>query len=84
MSEMLMEIGSSRPAVFCKNEILQISQKKSKMESIFRKTLSSQGCNCTKQDTIIGVYLGYIYVNMFFDFYFFVTEKTKAATGDVL
>ena len=50
------------------------------MQSLFCKTISSQVCKCAKKDAITGV----IYVNIFFHFYFFVSEKTKAATGDIL
>ena len=35
----------------------QISQKKSNMESLIRKTVSPEACNFTKKDTISGVFL---------------------------
>ena len=54
---------------FCKTS--KILQKASKTESLFRKTVSSQACNCTKKDTITGVFLWNIYVNIFFHFHFF-------------
>ena len=68
---------------FCKTS--QISQKTFKMAFLFCKTVSSQAYNCyTKNDTITGVFL-WIYLGEYiFRFYFFVSEKTKAATRDVL
>ena len=59
---------------FCKAS--QISQKGSKMESLFRKVL--------KRTLSLAFSFEYIYVNIFFHFYFFVSGKKKAATGDVL
>ena len=53
------------------------------MDLPFRKTVSSQAWNCTKKGTITSVAWEYIYVNIFFNFYFLVSEKTKAATGDI-
>ena len=40
---------------FCK--ISQISQKASKMELFFSKTVNHQACNCTKKDIINGIFL---------------------------
>ena len=83
-SEAVAQLSSVKMR-FCKTS--QISQKTSKMVSLFRKTVNSQACNCyIKKDTVTGVFLWiyYIYVNIFFHFYFFVSKKTKAAIGDIL
>ena len=60
---------SSIKVRFCKTP--QISQKESKMESLFRKTVIPQAYNCTKKDTITGVFL-YLceYIFSFFTFLF--------------
>ena len=82
MPKMLLEIGSIRQAAFCKTS--QISQKTSNIESLFRKIVNPQGCNCTKKDPSLVFSCEYVHVNTFFHFYFFVSEKTKTAIGDVL
>ena len=46
---------SSVKMKFCKTS--QISQKPSEMEFLFCKIVSPQGCNCTKKDSITGIFL---------------------------
>ena len=63
---------------FCRTS--QMSQKTSKMEPRFRKTLSSQACNCTKKDTVTGDSVfscEYIYANIFFHFLHFCFRKDQ-------
>ena len=54
------------------------------MESLLIQTRSSQAVTVLKRTLSLVFFGEYIYVNIFFQFYFFVLEKTKAATGDVL
>ena len=61
---------------FCKTS--QISQKSFKMESLFRKTVTSQGCNCTKKDTITCVCLRIYLCEYIFSFLLFCFRESKS------
>ena len=67
---------------FCNT--LQISQNASKKESFFVKFSAFKPATVLKWTLSLAFSCEYIYVNIFFRFYFFVSEKTKAVTGDVL
>ena len=62
---------------FCKTS--KSSQKASNMESILRKIVSSQDCNCTKKDTITGVFLWICSCGYIFSFLLFCFRKDKSS-----
>ena len=67
---------------FCKTS--QISQKTYKMESLFVKLQAVKAATVRKSTSSLAFSCEYVHVKIFFHFYFFVSEKTKAATGHVL
>ena len=61
---------------FCRTS--QMSQKTSKMEPLFRKTVSSQACSCTKKDTVAGdsaFSCEYNFCEYIFSFFTFLFQK---------
>ena len=76
MSEMLLEIGSSRPAVFCN----KFHKKTSKVVFLFCKSVSSQACNCrAKRDTTTGVSLWIYLYECIFSFLPLCFKKNKSS-----
>ena len=87
VSEMLLELEavaqlSSVQMRFCKTS--QISQKTYKMESLFVKLQAVKAATVLKRTSSLAFSCEYVHVKIFFHFYFFVSEKTKAATEHVL
>ena len=80
--KMLLEIKNRHPAtsvevkiVFCK--LQKFHKKSSVMVSLFRETVNSHTCNCTKKVTITGVFF---VVSFEFNFHFisrFFLKKTQ-------
>ena len=77
----ISEAAAQLPPVkmrFCKAS--QISQKTSKIISLFRKAVTSQPCNCyTKKDTITGVFLWIYLCEYNFSFLLFCFRKNKSS-----
>ena len=80
-SEAIAQLSSIKMR-FCKTS--QISQKTFTVESLFRKPVRPQACNSTKKNTVAGVFLWIYLCKYIFSFSLFFSEKTNAATGDLL
>ena len=74
-SEAVVQLSSVKLR-FCKTS--NISQKHLRWSPLFRKIVSPQGCNCTKEDTITGVFLWICSCECIFSFLLFF-RKDKSS-----